>query len=82
MLCGSNIVAGNLSPILLLKAMAVVMVSDFIFFLCLWVEHDPMEIIETVKVCIKEAVGRDVKHNMVTNLKAIGITNYRETMVL
>jgi glycerol kinase len=41
-----------------------------------------MEIIETVKVCIKEAVGRDVKHNMVTNLKAIGITNYRETMVL
>jgi hypothetical protein len=32
MLCGSNIVAGNLSPILLLKAMAVVMVSDFIFF--------------------------------------------------
>jgi hypothetical protein len=60
MLCGSNIVAGNLSPILLLKAMAVVLVSDFIF-LCLWVEHDPMEIIETVKVCIKQAVGRDDK---------------------
>jgi hypothetical protein len=81
MLCGSNTVAGNLSPILLLKAMAVVLVSDFIF-LCLWVEHDPMEIIETVKVCIKEAVGIDDKHNVVTNLKAIGITNYRETIVI
>jgi glycerol kinase len=43
-----------------------------------------MEIIETVKVCMKEAVGKakDGKHNVVAGLKAIGITNQRETTVM
>ncbi|KAG2575200.1 glycerol kinase-like [Panicum virgatum] len=49
-----------------------------------WVEHDPMEIIETVKVCMKEAVdkAKDGKYNVVAGLKAIGITNQRETTVM
>ncbi|CAO2036749.1 unnamed protein product [Urochloa humidicola] len=49
-----------------------------------WVEHDPMEIIETVKVCMKEAVdkAKDSKYNVVAGLKAIGITNQRETTVM
>ncbi|KAG2569271.1 hypothetical protein PVAP13_7NG378900 [Panicum virgatum] len=49
-----------------------------------WVEHDPMEIIETVKVCMKEAVdkAKDRKCNVVAGLKAIGITNQRETTVM
>jgi len=43
-----------------------------------------MEIIETVKVCMKEAVGKakDGKYNVVAGLKAIGITNQRETTVM
>ncbi|PAN40423.1 hypothetical protein PAHAL_7G314600 [Panicum hallii] len=49
-----------------------------------WVEHDPMEILETVKVCMKEAVdkAKDGKYNVVAGLKAIGITNQRETTVM
>ena len=43
-----------------------------------------MEIIETVKVCMKEAVdkAKDGKYNVVASLKAIGITNQRETTVM
>ncbi|KAG2569276.1 hypothetical protein PVAP13_7NG378900 [Panicum virgatum] len=43
-----------------------------------------MEIIETVKVCMKEAVdkAKDRKCNVVAGLKAIGITNQRETTVM
>ena len=43
-----------------------------------------MEIIETVKVCMKEAVdkAKDGKYNVVAGLKAIGITNQRETTVM
>ena len=45
-----------------------------------------MEIIETVKVCMNEAVDKaqDGKNNVnvVAGLKAIGITNQRETTVM
>ncbi|TVU16355.1 hypothetical protein EJB05_39914, partial [Eragrostis curvula] len=50
----------------------------------LWVEHDPMEIIETVKVCMANAVDKATAdgHNVGAGLKAIGITNQRETTVM
>jgi len=43
-----------------------------------------MEIIETVKVCMKEAIdkAKEGKYNVVAGLKAIGITNQRETTVM
>jgi glycerol kinase len=43
-----------------------------------------MEIIETVKVCMAKAVDKATAdgHNISTGLKAIGITNQRETTVM
>jgi glycerol kinase len=43
-----------------------------------------LSIIETVKVCKKDAVGKAKygKYNVVAGLKAIGITNQRETTVM
>lgn len=49
-----------------------------------WVEHDPMEILESVRVCMQvacekaKAAGREVEKG----LKAIGITNQRETTIV
>lgn len=49
-----------------------------------WVEHDPMEILESVRVCIAKAVDKATAdgHNVDGGLKAIGITNQRETTVV
>ncbi|KAI5083000.1 hypothetical protein GOP47_0002743 [Adiantum capillus-veneris] len=49
-----------------------------------WVEHDPMEILETVKVCIRGALekAKESCNFTVTDLKAIGITNQRETTLV
>ncbi|GJN26233.1 hypothetical protein PR202_gb14149 [Eleusine coracana subsp. coracana] len=49
-----------------------------------WVEHDPMEITETVKVCMAKAVDKATADgcNINAGLKAIGITNQRETTVM
>ncbi|KAH7278939.1 hypothetical protein KP509_38G065200 [Ceratopteris richardii] len=51
---------------------------------CRWVEHDPMEILETVKVCMEVALKRakETSKFSETDLKAIGITNQRETTVV
>jgi glycerol kinase len=47
-----------------------------------WHEHDPEEIIQTVKVCISEAVKNLERVGWTrTSIKAIGITNQRETTV-
>ena len=44
-----------------------------------WVEHDPEVIFETVKVCLQELTA---KHNLGKhNVRAVGITNQRETTV-
>lgn len=56
-------------------------------FLCLllrWVEHDPMEILESVKVCISKAVDKATADgfNVDKGLKAIGLTNQRETTLV
>ncbi|KAK2180002.1 hypothetical protein NP493_463g02056 [Ridgeia piscesae] len=47
-----------------------------------WVEEDPKEILSTVKQCIEKAVGKlsSLKLNA-ADIKAIGITNQRETTV-
>lgn len=43
-----------------------------------WVEHDPLEILETVESCIKETLGKiDI-----ASVAAVGITNQRETTVI
>ncbi|EOA35035.1 hypothetical protein CARUB_v10020141mg [Capsella rubella] len=49
-----------------------------------WVEHDPMEILESVKVCIAKALDKATAdgHNVDGGLKAIGLTDQRETIVV
>ncbi|KAF8389149.1 hypothetical protein HHK36_025842 [Tetracentron sinense] len=49
-----------------------------------WVEHDPMEILESVKVCIAKALDKATAdgHNVDKGLKAIGLTNQRETTLV
>ncbi|CAN6999981.1 unnamed protein product [Brassica oleracea var. botrytis] len=49
-----------------------------------WVEHDPMEILESVKVCIAKAIDKATAdgHNVDGGLKAIGLTDQRETTVV
>ncbi|KAK7822894.1 glycerol kinase [Quercus suber] len=49
-----------------------------------WVEHDPMEILESVRTCIAKAVEKATKdgHDVHKGLKAIGLTNQRETTML
>ncbi|PIN14357.1 Ribulose kinase [Handroanthus impetiginosus] len=49
-----------------------------------WVEHDPMEILESVRVCIAKAVDKATAagQNVDSGLKAIGLTNQRETTVV
>ncbi|KAH8689546.1 putative glycerol kinase [Talaromyces proteolyticus] len=48
-----------------------------------WHEHDPLELVSSVEACIDEAVKRfeDQGHSR-HNIKAVGITNQRETTVL
>ena len=50
-------------------------------FFCRWVEHDPNEILESVRVCISKAIDKATAegHNVDGGLKAIGLTNQRET---
>ncbi|XP_074374892.1 glycerol kinase-like [Apium graveolens] len=49
-----------------------------------WVEHDPMEILESARICMAKAVDKATAdgHNVDSELKAIGITNQRETVVI
>ncbi|EPS68115.1 hypothetical protein M569_06657, partial [Genlisea aurea] len=49
-----------------------------------WVEHDPMEILESVRLCIAKAIDKATAegHNVDSGLKAIGLTNQRETAVI
>ncbi|KAF8389312.1 hypothetical protein HHK36_026005 [Tetracentron sinense] len=49
-----------------------------------WVEHNPMEILESVKVCIAKALDKATAdgHNVDKGLKVIGLTNQRETTLV
>ncbi|XP_027344713.1 glycerol kinase isoform X2 [Abrus precatorius] len=49
-----------------------------------WVEHNPMEILESVKVCVAKAVDKATADgfNVDKGLKAIGLTNQRETTLV
>ncbi|CAL5361544.1 unnamed protein product [Camellia sinensis] len=49
-----------------------------------WVEHDPMEILESVRVCIAKAIDKATADgfNVDSGLKAIGVTNQRETTLV
>ncbi|XP_010537930.1 PREDICTED: glycerol kinase [Tarenaya hassleriana] len=49
-----------------------------------WVEHNPMEILESVKLCVAKAVDKATAdgHNVDAGLKAIGLTDQRETTVV
>lgn len=49
-----------------------------------WVEHDPMEILETVRTCMRLALekAKEASKLKVVELKAIGITNQRETTII
>ncbi|XP_030526413.1 glycerol kinase [Rhodamnia argentea] len=49
-----------------------------------WVEHDPMEILESVRVCVTKALDKATAagHDVDGGLKAIGLTNQRETTLV
>lgn len=49
-----------------------------------WVEHDPMEILESVRLCVAKAIDKATAdgHNVDGALKAIGLTNQRETTLI
>ncbi|PKA48868.1 Glycerol kinase [Apostasia shenzhenica] len=49
-----------------------------------WVEHDPLEILESVRVCMAKAIDKATADgfNVDGGIKAIGITNQRETTVI
>lgn len=48
-----------------------------------WVEQDPMEILQAVIECIKETVKKMKDLGLsVSDIKAIGITNQRETTLM
>ena len=49
---------------------------------CSWIEHDPEEIWQGVQECIQQAVRAAEKEHGKLNVKAIGITNQRETTVV
>ncbi|CAN6573138.1 unnamed protein product [Malus baccata var. baccata] len=54
------------------------------FFFGRWVEHDAMEILESVRVCMAKALDKATAdgHNVDSGLKAIGLTNQRETTLV
>ncbi|KAG0587936.1 hypothetical protein KC19_2G202700 [Ceratodon purpureus] len=49
-----------------------------------WVEHDPMEILDTVRKSMEGAIakGKEAGLDILGNLKGIGITNQRETTII
>lgn len=49
-----------------------------------WVEHDPVEILDTVRTCMQEALKEAAAAglNVEGNMKGVGITNQRETTVV
>lgn len=47
-----------------------------------WHEHDPLEIIKSVEDCIDGAVAEFKKSHPIESIKAVGITNQRETTVV
>lgn len=51
--------------------------------LCSWHEHDPWELVSTVEECIEEATKKFTKMgHKISDIKAIGITNQRETTLV
>lgn len=52
--------------------------------MCRWVEHDPLEILDTVRKAMEGALAKGTEQGLdiLGNLKAIGITNQRETTVI
>ncbi len=47
-----------------------------------WTEHDPLELLTTVKRCISEALKAAAEKVGKVKVKAVGITNQRETTVV
>ncbi|PHU24200.1 Glycerol kinase [Capsicum chinense] len=68
-------------PVLDSSSMIVLLV---LLGLTRWVEHDPMEIVESVRICMARALDKATAegHNVDNGLKAIGLTNQRETTVV
>ncbi|WOK91613.1 hypothetical protein Cni_G00304 [Canna indica] len=49
-----------------------------------WVEHNPMEILDSVRQCMAKAVDKAAAsgHSVAGKIRAIGVTNQRETTIL
>ena len=50
--------------------------------ICRWTEHDPQEIWDTVQTCTEKALAEAQRHHGSLDVKAVGITNQRETTVV
>lgn len=47
-----------------------------------WIEHDPFELLRSVNTCMERATEQFVEQGFcLDDIKAIGITNQRETTV-
>ncbi|UYV70126.1 GK [Cordylochernes scorpioides] len=48
-----------------------------------WVEEDPLEILSSIQTCIRHTIDDlQVKNYQVSNIKAVGITNQRESTII
>ena len=50
--------------------------------MCRWLEHDPQELLTTVKTCISKALDATEKQHGKLSVKAVGLTNQRETTIV
>jgi len=68
----------------IIKNVLNVMMMMMMMHGCRWVEHDPMEILDTVRKSMEGAIAKAKGEgiNFDGCLKAIGITNQRETTVM
>lgn len=47
-----------------------------------WIEHNPYDILDSVRLCIENAINKFLHMGYsIGNIKAVGITNQRETTV-
>ena len=57
--------------------------GDIADIVCSWHEHDPWELIESVYTCIEEATKKFIqKGHKIEDIKAVGLTNQRETTLV
>lgn len=49
---------------------------------CRWIEHDPIELLQTVEECIEGAIKKAKDEGIQVKVLAVGLTNQRETTLV